>query len=55
MRQRRVNVMEDKNNDTEEGKFPSLEHTDTKESFRQLWWTIGVTLAGLAILAYFYL
>lgn len=47
--------MEDKKNDTEDTKFGSLEHTDTKESMRQLWWTIGVTLVGLALLAYFYL
>jgi hypothetical protein len=47
--------LEDKKKDTGGGKFGSLEHTDTKESLRQLWWTIGVTLAGLALLAYFYL
>ena len=46
--------MEDKDNDTEGVKFGSLEHSDTKESIRQLWWTIGVTLGGLALLAYFY-
>ncbi|NIO43418.1 MAG: hypothetical protein GTO41_26650 [Burkholderiales bacterium] len=47
--------MEEKNKDTESVKFESLEDSDTKESLRQLWWTIGVTLLGLALLAYFYL
>jgi hypothetical protein len=41
--------------DREEVKFGSLEHSDIKESFRQLWWTIGVTVVGLAVVAYFYL
>lgn len=50
-----MNTLEDKNKDTEGVKFESLEHSDTKESMRQLWWTIGVTLLGLALLAYFYL
>ena len=31
-----------------------VEHTDTAESLRQLWWTIGVTVVGLAVLAFFY-
>ena len=47
--------LEDEKQESEDVKFGSLEHTDTKESMRQLWWTIGVTLAGLALLAYFYL
>ncbi|NNC77922.1 MAG: hypothetical protein HKN77_08160 [Woeseiaceae bacterium] len=32
----------------------SLEDMDAKESMRQLWWSIGVTLIGLAVLAFFY-
>ena len=32
----------------------SLEHTDSAESLRQLWWTIGVTIVAMAILTYFY-
>ena len=31
----------------------SLEHTDMGESMRQLWWTIGITAACIAIIAYF--
>ena len=50
-----MDTLEDKKEETEDVKFGSLEHTDTKESMRQLWWTIGVTLAGLLLLAYFYL
>ncbi len=33
----------------------TLEHSDNEESFRQLWWTIGVTVAGLAAIAFVYL
>lgn len=47
--------MNDNEKDTEDVKPSSLEHTDTKESLRQLWWTIGVTLIGLVLLAFFYL
>lgn len=32
----------------------SLEHTDSAESLRQLWWTIGVTVVALIVLSYFY-
>ena len=32
----------------------SLEHTDSAESLRQLWWTIGVTIVAMAVLTYFY-
>lgn len=39
----------------EEEKIETLEHADHEESFRQLWWTIGATVLGLAIIAYFYL
>jgi hypothetical protein len=31
----------------------SLENTDMGESLRQLWWTIGATVVGLALIAYF--
>lgn len=47
--------MKQRDNDAEEGKLGSLEHSDTRESLRQLWWTIGVTLAGIALMAYLYL
>ena len=47
--------MNDEEKNTKDNKPASLEHTDTKESLRQLWWTIGVTLIGLAVLAFFYL
>lgn len=47
--------MNDEKKDTEDVKPVSLEHTDKKESLRQLWWTIGVTLVGLVLLAFFYL
>ncbi len=46
--------MEKTNDKNDETKVGSLEHTDTKESIRQLWWTVGVTLFGLAVFAYFY-
>ena len=46
--------MDDENNEKEEVRYASLEHTDTRESMRQLWWTIGVTLAGILLMAYFY-
>jgi hypothetical protein len=39
--------------DEKEVEFPSLEHSDTAESRRQLWWTIGVTMIGIAVIAYF--
>ena len=42
------------NNDKKAEQIGSLEHTDVKESLRQLRWTIVVTALGLAILAYFY-
>jgi hypothetical protein len=45
--------MEDNDKKTENVKFGSLEHADTKESIRQLWWTIGVIVVALALLAYF--
>tara|TARA_Y100001934_G_scaffold147157_1_gene176748 strand:+ start:1926 stop:2099 length:174 start_codon:yes stop_codon:yes gene_type:complete len=32
----------------------SLENTDSAESLRQLWWTIGVTVVGLVVLSFFY-
>jgi hypothetical protein len=32
----------------------TLEHTDMKESVRQLWWTVGVTAVGLVVLTYLY-
>lgn len=50
-----MNASENNQKDTEDNKPVSLEHTDTKESLRQLWWTIGVTLIGLAVLAFVYL
>ena len=47
-------MSEQKNDDDgEEVKFASLEHSDIGESLRQLWWTIGVTVVGLALVAYF--
>ena len=36
-------------------KIDSLEQADNEESRRQLWWTIGVTVVGLALIAYIYL
>ena len=50
-----MDKLEDKDKDNHNVKFGSLENSDTKESIRQLWWTVGVTLLGLALLAYFYL
>ena len=49
-----MNTLKDNQKDSDEVVPGSLEHTDTKESLRQLRWTIGVTLIGLALLAYFY-
>ena len=45
--------MNDQKDDAEEVKYGSLEHSDAGESLRQLWWTIGATLIGLALVAYF--
>ena len=45
--------MSEQKNDKDEVKFGSLEHSDMGESLRQLWWTIGVTAIGLALIAYF--
>jgi hypothetical protein len=39
--------------DQNDVKSGSLEHSDIGESLRQLWWTIGVTVVGLALVAYF--
>ena len=41
------------NHSNQEVQFGSLEHSDMGESMKQLWWTIGVTVAGLALIAYF--
>lgn len=38
---------------SENDQLDTLEHADNEESFRQLWWTIGVTVTGLALIAYF--
>ena len=43
----------DKAKDAEKVEFGSLEKTDMGESMRQLWWTLGVTLLGIALVAYF--
>lgn len=51
---RRPEDMEQQNNDNEDVRVTTLEHSDNEESFRQLWWTIGVTVVGLAAVAYFY-
>lgn len=34
--------------------IPTLEHTDKAESLKQLWWTIGVTVVALAVMAFFF-
>jgi len=34
-------------------KTKSLEETDHKESIRQLWWTLGVTVVALVFIAYY--
>ena len=47
--------MEQQNNDNENAKFTTLEHSDNEESLRQLWWTVAVTVVGLAGIAFFYL
>lgn len=47
--------MGEEKNDTDYVKVETLEHSDTEESFRQLWWTIGVTVVGVAVLALLYL
>ena len=43
----------DQDKDTKNIRVETLEHSDTEESYRQLKWTIGVTVLGLAIVAYF--
>ena len=47
--------MEEMNKNKENVEVETLEHSDTEESFRQLRWTIGVTVVGVALVAYFYL
>ena len=47
--------MTDHNPENQEVRHGSLEHSDLAESRRQLWWTIGVTAIGMAIIAYLYL
>lgn len=39
--------------DTKNIRVDTLEHSDTEESYRQLKWTIRVTVIGLALVAYF--
>lgn len=43
------------NKDTRKGPPDSLEQSDNTESLRQLWWTIAVTVIGLALISYLYL
>ncbi|GEM_PF-2067073 len=43
----------DEDQDADKVEYGSLEKTDMGESMRQLWWTIGVTLLGIALVAYF--
>ncbi|MDG2277051.1 MAG: hypothetical protein P8L31_03775 [Pseudomonadales bacterium] len=38
----------------EKATIETLEHADTKESYRQLWWTIGVTAICFGIIVYVY-
>jgi hypothetical protein len=52
---RGANEMGDQDNDSKNVHIETLEHSDTKESFRQLLWTIGVTVVGLALIAWAYL
>jgi hypothetical protein len=47
--------MGEQESDTEDPKVQTLEHADSEESFRQLRWTIAVTVIGVALVAYFYL
>ena len=47
--------MDENAKEDEDSEPVTLEHADTRESYRQLWWTIGVTVTGLAAIAYFYL
>lgn len=37
----------------DEERLGTLEHTDTNESMRQLWWTVGIT--AICLIGYFYL
>ena len=47
--------MEEQKQEEEPATIETLEHADHEESWRQLWWTIGVTVTGLAIIAFVYL
>jgi hypothetical protein len=38
----------------EKATIETLEHADTEESYRQLWWTIGVTAICFGIIVYVY-
>ena len=46
--------MSEKESETEDVQVDSLEHSDSEESLRQLWWTIGLTVAAIGVMAYFY-
>ena len=46
--------MDEEKTDAEKAAPASLEHTDTKESMRQLWWSIGAILIMLTLMAFFY-
>ena len=45
--------MSEPGEDREPANTGSLENTDMGESLRQLWWTLGATIVGLAVIAYF--
>ena len=45
--------MQDDDEQTQRPVVSTLEHADHEESRRQLWWTIGVTAVGLALIAYY--
>ncbi|NKB99909.1 MAG: hypothetical protein GKR90_15615 [Pseudomonadales bacterium] len=47
--------MTEENDQEEKVTIETLEHADTEESYRQLWWTIGVTAVSLGIISYVYL
>ena len=47
--------MDEKKTDAENAPPGSLEDTDTAESMRQLWWSIGVIVIMLVLMAFFYL
>ena len=47
--------MEEQNNDNEDVEILTLEHSDTEESHRQLWWSMVALVVGFVAVVLYYL